>query len=236
MPKPNMWLSIYEQLNESIANGAFAVGERLPTEAALANRFGANRHTIRRALNALQENGVVYSRRGSGTFVAERSTVYKLGKRTRLRQGIGPMSEQVGLTITYTETREADARQAKKLDIPEGQLVHLIEGVRDLDGKPIGLFQVCYPALRMPNLPEVMKQSASITEALSSVGIKDYQRAETIVGADIADATQASLLACQVGSALLRTRSVDVDETGKPIAYGQAWFVGSRMELEIPAL
>ncbi|TXR54528.1 phosphonate metabolism transcriptional regulator PhnF [Reinekea thalattae] len=236
MPKPAMWQSIYQQLNQSIAEGAFAVGERLPTEAALAQRFGANRHTVRRALTALQEEGVVFSRRGAGTFVAERSTVYRLGKRTRLRQGIGRLSEQVGLTILYSETRPAKPKEAQKLALEEDALVHLIEGVRDLEGQPIGMFQHCYPAERMPNLPEVMKQSASVTEALTAVGIVDYERAETIIGADIADATKASLLACQVGGALLRTRSVDVDNNGKPIAYGQAWFVGNRLELEVSGL
>lgn len=236
MPKPSMWQTIYQQLNESIAEGAFAVGERLPTESALAQRFGANRHTVRRALTALQEEGVVFSRRGAGTFVAERSTVYRLGKRSRLRQGIGRMSEQVGLTVTYSETRPAQPKEASKLQLAEGELVHMIEGLRDLDGQPIGLFQYCYPAQAMPDLPSIMKRSASVTEALSQLGIKDYQRAETVIGADIANATQASLLACQVGGALLRTRSVDVDINGKPIAYGQAWFVGSRLELEVSGL
>ena len=236
MPKPNLWLSIYQQLNEAIAHGTFAVGEKLPTESALAQRFGANRHTVRRALTALQEEGVVYSRRGSGTFVAERSAVYRMGKRTRLRQGLGPLSQNVGLTVTYSETRVGSAKEISKLQLAEGDQVHMIEGIRDLDARPLSLFQFCYPALLMPELPSLMQQSDSITEALTKAGFENYQRVETIIGADLADATKANLLACQVGSALLRTRAVDVDSQGQPIAYGQAWFVGSRIELEVPAL
>jgi DNA-binding GntR family transcriptional regulator len=58
-----------DALAADIAAGRHAPGERLPSEAQLAQRFGVNRHTVRRALAALAEDGLVQARRGAGVFV-----------------------------------------------------------------------------------------------------------------------------------------------------------------------
>ena len=45
-----VWRQIEQQIADDIARGVFAEGSRLPTEPALAERFGVNRHTLRRAM------------------------------------------------------------------------------------------------------------------------------------------------------------------------------------------
>ncbi|MBX9836564.1 MAG: GntR family transcriptional regulator, partial [Burkholderiaceae bacterium] len=48
--RDRVWSSIAERLTQDIARGQHPAGSRLPTEHALAAQFGANRHTVRRAL------------------------------------------------------------------------------------------------------------------------------------------------------------------------------------------
>ncbi len=69
-----IWKSIHDSLQHDIAGRRYMPGDKLPTEAALAQRFGVNRHTIRRALGALADEGVVHSRRGAGFFVSHDRT------------------------------------------------------------------------------------------------------------------------------------------------------------------
>lgn len=64
-----LYRRVVDALRDDIASGHPAVGDRLPTEDALCRRFGVSRHTVREALRALREEGLVASRQGAGTTV-----------------------------------------------------------------------------------------------------------------------------------------------------------------------
>ncbi len=61
---------VAERLSADIRAGAFAPGERLPSERELARRLEVGRASIREAIAALQVQGVIETRPGSGSFVA----------------------------------------------------------------------------------------------------------------------------------------------------------------------
>ena len=61
--------TIYNDILEAVGNGTYAVGERLPSENVLKDRYGVSRNTIRLVLNRLCALGVVETRRGDGSFV-----------------------------------------------------------------------------------------------------------------------------------------------------------------------
>ena len=65
---------IYEQVAErmraDIRAGQFPPEARLPSERELAARFGVGRPAVREALGALQNEGLVHTRRNSGTYVS----------------------------------------------------------------------------------------------------------------------------------------------------------------------
>jgi DNA-binding transcriptional regulator YhcF (GntR family) len=71
-----LWAAIARSLREDIAEGRYAPGDKLPTEAVLSERHGVNRHTVRHALAALVDEGLVRTRRGAGAFVAGRPADY----------------------------------------------------------------------------------------------------------------------------------------------------------------
>jgi DNA-binding FadR family transcriptional regulator len=58
------------RLAAEIRSGAFAPGERLPSERDLARRLEVGRASVREAIGALQLQGVIETRPGSGSFVA----------------------------------------------------------------------------------------------------------------------------------------------------------------------
>jgi DNA-binding FadR family transcriptional regulator len=72
---PRAYEAIAHELLVLILGGHLAVGDRLPSERQLAARFGVSRPTIREALSALESRGLVETRMGSGTFVADREAL-----------------------------------------------------------------------------------------------------------------------------------------------------------------
>jgi DNA-binding GntR family transcriptional regulator len=63
------WQQITDTLRERIASGAYAPGHRVPSIIALAAEFDVAPVTARKALTALQREGLIESRTGWGTFV-----------------------------------------------------------------------------------------------------------------------------------------------------------------------
>ena len=62
---------IVAQLETMILEGTLKAGERLPAERVLAERFGVSRPSLREAIQKLAAKGLLISRHGGGTFVAE---------------------------------------------------------------------------------------------------------------------------------------------------------------------
>ena len=62
----NVFETTVEQLATAIRLGVFVVGEQLPAERDLAERLGVSRNTLREAIAALRDSGLVTTRRGRG--------------------------------------------------------------------------------------------------------------------------------------------------------------------------
>lgn len=71
--------AVFERILKAIKSGAYGVDERLPTEHALAAEFQVSRPVVRDALQRLRDQGLIYSRRGSGSFVREQGIKEPLG-------------------------------------------------------------------------------------------------------------------------------------------------------------
>jgi DNA-binding FadR family transcriptional regulator len=61
--------AVFEDLRGAIESGELSLGTRLPSEAALAERYGVSRPIVREALRSAQTLGLTQTRTGSGTFV-----------------------------------------------------------------------------------------------------------------------------------------------------------------------
>jgi GntR family phosphonate transport system transcriptional regulator len=228
-----LWQSIAATLLSEIGAGHFSPGDKLPSEADLAKRFGVNRHTIRHAVAKLGEQGLIHSRRGSGVFVAATPTDYPIGRRVRFHQALAAAGRIPGREILSIMTRPSDQTEATALDLPVAAMVHACEGRSLADGHPIAVFRSVFPADRLPHLPAALWEEASVTRALARNGIPDYLRASTRLTATAATATQALHLQLAEGTPLLRSVAVNADPDGHPIEYGTTWFAGDRVTLTI---
>ncbi len=69
--------TVAEEIRSLIMRESMKVGDKLPTESALMERFEVGRSTIREAVKQLQAENIVVIRRGKGSFVADRTGIGK---------------------------------------------------------------------------------------------------------------------------------------------------------------
>ena len=67
-----VWIQIKNRIAYLIGSGAFVPGDRLPTVRALAVDLDISYNTVNRAYMDLEREGYISTRKGRGTFVAER--------------------------------------------------------------------------------------------------------------------------------------------------------------------
>lgn len=229
-----LWRQIADAIRLDIVGGKLASGDRLPTEAVLAERFSANRHTVRRALAVLAAEGVVGAEQGRGTFVRSAKRLsYPIGKRTRFREGLrGQASSLTSVSLSH-KLENTTAAIAKALGIRTGSKVVRTEGLATADGMPISRSTTWLPYGRFPDFAERLARLGSTTETFASYGVSDYSRASTRISARHADVEETKLLGLAPGAILLVSEAVDVDADGAPISYALSRFPAERMELVV---
>jgi GntR family transcriptional regulator, phosphonate transport system regulatory protein len=229
----SLWRRIADELEQSIARGTYEPGSKLPGEMDIAQRFGVNRHTVRRAIAALAERGLVRAERGSGTFIEQRRIPYPIRPRTRFSEIVGGAGHAVSGRLIAHATEAAEGEVAKRLKLKPGTPVIRLEMLRHADRIPVCAGTTWLEANRFPGAARVYASVNSTTRMLAHFGIRDYARKSTRVTAAIAEAADAAMLRVTLGRPLLVVDSVDVDATGAPLLAIHARFAADRLEFVI---
>jgi GntR family phosphonate transport system transcriptional regulator len=228
-----LWRQIERILEQDIEAKTFAPTNQLPTEKELAERFGVNRHTLRRAMAALEDKGLVQIKQGHGTFVSEDILDYLIGERTRFSENVSRQRRHASGTLIATKTAPAEERIAERLKLGRGATCLSIETVRYLDDRPISFAEHFFDAHRFDGLAAHFEEHNSMTGALKHYGIIDYTRGETIIIARMPNGYEAHHLIQPRTRPILVSESVDLDPSGHPFAVNISRFAADRVQFVI---
>jgi GntR family transcriptional regulator, phosphonate transport system regulatory protein len=226
------WRQIAESLAGEVSAGRFP-GGRLPTEPELAARFAVNRHTIRRAIAALAEQGLVRVEQGRGTFVADHLIDYVLGRRTRFSANLESQGREPGHRLLSVSTEAADAAAARDLELRRGAKIVQIESLSQADGVVLSYGIHCFPAARFAALPAAFAETGSITAALARCGVADYTRKLTRLLARLPTEREARYLSQPASRPVLQSEAVNIDAAGVPIQRSSTVFAGDRVQMVV---
>jgi GntR family phosphonate transport system transcriptional regulator len=228
-----LWRRVADAIERAIADGRYEPGSRLPGETEIAELHRVNRHTVRRALAALAERGLVRAERGSGTYVEAPRIAYPLRSRTRFSEAIGAEGREARGQLIGHALEDADRSLARRLALKTGAPLVRLETVRFADRTPISRGTTWMSAERFPDLPRVYERYRSMTKTLLHYGIKDYRRAETRLTAAIVDAADAARLDLALGRPILLVDSIDTDMAGVPLLTHRSRFAGERIQFVV---
>lgn len=152
-------MPIYVQLimhfRQQIESGQWAVGQKIPTLAALAEEFGVTRLTVRQAIEFLQREGLVASRQGRGTIVTSRPKAI--------------LWRDLPLTWS-TLVDSADTLQGDMLEL--ARPIRLPTSPDRKDGDLAPSYHVIRRLLRREGLPYIVGTSYLDQRIVDSVGLK----------------------------------------------------------------
>ncbi len=154
---PPHYQQIADELRRNIELAVYQVGDQLPTEVELSKRFDVNRHTLRRAIEILRQEGLVRVDRGRGMFVAAAPISLTIGKRVRYNemlkaQGLSPTKETLRIAKL-----PADDPVAKRLKLTVGDPVVVFERLCLADGYALSLASSYFPCALMLTLQPIAK-------------------------------------------------------------------------------
>lgn len=226
-----LWRQISEALEREIRHGMHPAGARLPTEAELSERFGVNRHTVRRAMAELEERGLVDVTQGRGTFVHLGAIAYLIGRRTRFHENMRRENRAARLELLESASELASAAIARELEVPVGAEVIRLDTRSHADGLPLSLASHYFPAARFPGIVEIFRETGSVTASFARYGIADYTRRRTRVSARLPDAREQRLLEITRTRPVMATEALNVDAEGAVVEYGLSSFASDRIQL-----
>jgi GntR family transcriptional regulator, phosphonate transport system regulatory protein len=228
-----MWRQIEDTLVAEIARGVYPAESQLPTEKELAERFDVNRHTVRRALAALTQRGLLLVEQGRGSFVVRDAIDYALGPHTRFSENLLRAGKEPAHELLRASEVPSNENVARNLKIRPGTRVILLETIGRANKRPITLGKHFYPARLVPDMIVQFERWRSITKALQHSGIGEYSRAWTRITARLPQQSEAHLLRLSTTAPVLVTESVNVESRGRPVEYGETCFASDRVQLVV---
>lgn len=218
VPKP-LYSQVRDALLERIRGGEWGVGATLPNEFLLATDFGVSIGTIRRAIEGLEESGILKRIQGRGTFVSGPGQMALQDKFNRLRRFDG-VPVELACTLHKLSVRTAAPSECALLRAGEpGEVIEIVQFV-GVAGKMIGVERSLLWKAAFPTLEEQFTRGQHIYQALSTYGAL-VTRAEERVSAITAQDSDESLHGLRVppGTPLLSVVRVALAMGKQPVEH-----------------
>lgn len=216
---------ISARIKKSILDGSYKAGDMLPDQNKLAEDFDTTRITIRKALQTLIIEGIVYSKRGAGTFVRKDFESNITNIESSINKPLGTTHTHPNNKVT-SKVLKLDARlptqdEQESLIISDTDPVYVIERVRYLDGEVFSYEHTIMPTSVIKLTKKVLE--GSIYHYLTENGklVSGFHR---VVTAAKATETDIKELHSEPTDPVLVINQLSYLEDGTPFEYSESHF------------
>jgi GntR family transcriptional regulator len=231
----SLYLFVKDEIEELIAKGEFKFGDQLPSEHDLSRRYRVSRMTLREALRALEEEGLVARKQGTGTFV--KASSQRIKSILDVNYGVTEMIKNMGFHPGTKEIKVeevlADSHMVKALNVKEGSKIITIERVRTADNAPVVYTLDMIPVSVLSNIDDIKELGESVYDFLE-------KKCNVVLSSSMArlfsaKATRklANKLKIKLNSPLFLLEQMDTDQTGRPVMFSREYFVNDYFDFVI---
>lgn len=165
-----LYYQLKEIFKEKIKAGTWKAGLKVPSERELMEQYNVSRATVRKALDELMRDGLIYRKQGVGTFVSETKVFQNLigelsFNQQALKQGLSPSSK-----VIYTSSDPFISNRINNVfKVEKSEKINKIIRVRFINGSPLVLETVYIPNKYAPKILQQDLESIAIFEYLKDV-------------------------------------------------------------------
>lgn len=212
-----LYLQVRDLLVARIATAEWKPGATLPNEVDLARELSVSPGTVRRALEEMEGERLIYRRQGRGTFVADHTSEELAIRYTNIRtsKGVRFAGEIALARLTAGEAQELEQ---KRLRLRPGAQVMRIHRVRQSAGVPFMVEDVTLPESLFPGLSGLQEVPHRITLLAQQFGLL-LGRAEEQVRVSKADGEIAKELQVAKDTPILVLDRVVYTLDGRPVEW-----------------
>lgn len=212
----------------------FYVGDLYYSENMLVEKYEVNRHTIRRALSQLAQQGLVEKRQGAGCFVSDKRVNYAINANQRLSQALAHLDVAISTELLDAELVVVKNVIAEALELPgENVQAIRIKTLRKLNDEVIATITHYFPLEVCPCLLTAY-ESGSLGEFLSNNCAIHTRRVSSTISAVIASNLDNIYLENNHQRPVLKVETLSKDQsTGKPVEYSVTRFRSDKIALKL---
>ena len=218
-----LYKQMADNLRHLILNGEIAAGEALPSERELVELTGISRVTVRKAIELLIGEGILFRLRGSGTYIT--SSIEQSGEdltgftSDALDRGESPSSFWLMRNIAKPTASEAEI-----LKIDANERVVRFGRVRMSNGEPLAIEHAVIPMFLLPEPQKVEESLYDILKERKNYPVTGTQK----LLAALATPTEAALLSIPENSAILRIERKTFLEDKTPVEFTRSVYRGDK--------
>ena len=223
-----LYLQIKESIEEGIHSGKYPIGSKLPSENDLCKMFGVSRITIRKALDILENSGMIYSVHGKGTFVKTNQIDSDLKKISTFGETLKKMGYSGFTKIVKYEQRETNDFERLFHGDEWKRVSHLTLIGYSMD-EPVVLYR---SVIRYPYGDEMYRKALELErekipfstfDLYSEIGLEIGKIDQKVVALN-ADGEIAKLLNKKPGDAVLVLDTIIMDKNMQMIEYKKGYY------------
>ncbi|KYG27619.1 GntR family transcriptional regulator [Alkalihalobacillus trypoxylicola] len=200
-PMP-IYYQIEEEIKLQITTGILKPGDILKSEREYAEYYQVSRMTIRQAINNLVSQGLIYKRKGSGTYVQEKKIEQGLNGLTSFTEDMKSRGLEPSNRLIHFKLIPATSAIASKLKIDVHTPVYEIKRIRLGDNTPIAIETNIIPANTVKGLTEDIIAKSLYDYIENTLHLK-IGKAMQIIESSIATKAEAELLGIAKQSPIL---------------------------------
>lgn len=222
---------LYEILRKDIVDGQRAPGELLPSESELIGRYQVSRVTVRQAMDLLVQDGLVYRRRGRGTFVASPKIEQGLTQIISFSEDMRRRGFHAQTVVLSSHLVPAPKEIAENLDIAQGEEIAFLLRLRLADEEPLSIECSHLAHGQCPGVLGGDYAHTPLREALEQNYDLRLVRATQVIRAIAATEDLAQKLSVAPGAPLFFIERISYSQHDRPIEFLQLYHRGDRYTL-----